>query len=130
MSGWAVIPSVRVPDMTEALDFYRNTLGFKLEREPADGEHNSLIRGDARLMLEVPRRFYSAEYNAAIAKRVGTASAVTLYMEAPDLEDLYQRVRDAGVTIVDPLADRPWGQSEFTIEDHVGTWLSFWKAKG
>ena len=29
--------------------------------------------------------------------------------------------------IVDPLADRPWGQAEFTVEDPTGNWLTFWK---
>jgi uncharacterized glyoxalase superfamily protein PhnB len=49
-------------------------------------------------------------------------------MEAVDLDELYSRLGDAGVKIVDPLADRPWGQAEFTIEDLAGNWLTFWKA--
>ena len=53
---------------------------------------------------------------------------MTLYIEAPDLEELYERVQEAGATIVDPVADRPWGQLEFTLEDHMGNWLTFWKA--
>src|SRR5690606_10005317 len=129
MPGWAVIPTIRVSDMEDALDFYQNTLGFVLARENPAADNNSLVRGDARLMLEVPTTLYSAEYNDAIARRIGTASAMALYMEAADLDELYQRLVNSGVKIVDPLAERPWGQHEFTIEDPVGTWLTFWKAE-
>jgi uncharacterized glyoxalase superfamily protein PhnB len=35
----------------------------------------------------------------------------------------------AGATIIDPLADREWGQTEFTVEDPEGNWLTFWRVK-
>ena len=128
MSGWAVIPTIRVRDMSEALDFYQNQLGFDLTRGGPGEENSSLSRGDARIMIEIPTNLYSTEYNAAIESRLDTPSAIALYMEALDLEELYSRLGDAGLKIVDPLADRPWGQAEFTIEDLLGNWLTFWKA--
>ena len=128
MSGYRVIPTIRVSDMAEALDFYENTLGFKLERGGPAEENAAIVRGDARMMIEVPADMYSEAYNAAIARRIGSTSAMALYIEAPDLEDFYVRLVEEGVEIVDPLADRPWGQTEFTIEDLAGNWLTFWKA--
>jgi uncharacterized glyoxalase superfamily protein PhnB len=128
MSGWAVIPTIRVRDMGEALDFYQNQLGFELTRGGPGEENSSLSRGDARIMIEIPTNLYSADYNAAIVSRLDSPSAIALYMEAVDLDELYSRLGDAGVKIVDPLADRPWGQAEFTIEDLAGNWLTFWKA--
>jgi len=128
MSGYTVIPTIRVKDMAEALDFYENTLGFKLERGGPNKENAAIVRGDARMMIEVPADMYSEGYNAAIASRIGSTSALALYIEAPDLEDFYLRLTEEGVKIVDPLADRPWGQAEFTIEDLGGNWLTFWKA--
>ena len=128
MAGWAVIPSIRVGDMSVALAFYRDLLGFELERDGADEGNVALVRGDARIMLEIQAGFYSPGYNAAIEERLGSTSAIALYMEATDLDDLYRRVTDAGVTIVDPLAERDWGQREFTIADPDGLWLTFWQA--
>lgn len=128
MSGWAVIPTIRVRDMGEALGFYQNQLGFELTRGGPGEENSSLSRGDARIMIEIPTQFYSPAYNAAIVTRLESPSAIALYMEAVDLEEFYARLGDAGVKIVDPLADRPWGQAEFTIEDLQGNWLTFWKA--
>ena len=128
MSGWAVIPTIRVRDMGEALDFYQIQLGFDLTRGGPGEVNSSLSRGDARIMIEIPTNLYSTEYNAAIESRLDSRSAIALYMEAIDLEELYSRLGDAGVKIVDPLADHPWGQAEFTIEDLQGNWLTFWKA--
>ena len=128
MSGWAVIPTIRVRDMGEALDFYQGQLGFTIERGGPEEDNVSLSRGDARIMIEVPSNLFSADYKAAIESRLDSPSAIALYMEAPDLEDLYARLGESGAKIVDPLAERPWGQAEFTMEDLQGNWLTFWKA--
>jgi uncharacterized glyoxalase superfamily protein PhnB len=40
----------------------------------------------------------------------------------------YEKLRAAGVQVVDPLSPRPWGQSEFTVADGDGNWLTFWAA--
>jgi uncharacterized glyoxalase superfamily protein PhnB len=126
MPGWGVIPSIRVRDMGEALAFYLGPLEFSLT-SGGEGEGNSSVsRGDARLMLETAADFYGDDYNAAIRQRLGSRSASSLYIEASDLAGFQSRLQAAGARIVDPLADRPWGQAEFTVEDHEGNWLTFW----
>ena len=112
--------------MTEALAFYRGTLEFTLDSGGDDATNSSLTRGDAHVMIETAADFFSEEYNAAIRERLGTPSSTALYIEASDLAGFYSRLEAAGVRIVDPLAARPWGQDEFTIEDHEGNWLTFW----
>lgn len=57
MSGWGVIPSIRVDDMKAALDFYVGLLGFSVEGDP-EHQNVSIVRGDARLMLEAAADFY------------------------------------------------------------------------
>ena len=127
MPGWGVVPSIRVRDMAEALDFYVGRLGFSTERESAEEGNVSISRGDARLMLETTADFYGDAYNAAIRERLGSVSPNALYMEAEDLDELSRALQEGGAKIVDPLADRPWGQAEFTVEDPAGNWLTFWK---
>ena len=123
-----MIPAIRVRDMAEALAFYLGPLEFTLERG-GEGESNSaLVRGDARLMLETAADHYGEEYNAAIRERLGSPSSTALYIEATDLAAFQSRLEAAGARIVDPLADRPWGQAEFTVEDNEGNWLTFWSA--
>jgi uncharacterized glyoxalase superfamily protein PhnB len=128
MSGWSVIPSIRVADLDAALAFYVERLGFSAEGDATHG-NVSLVRGDARVMLEATADFYSEGYNAAIRERLGSASPNALYMEANNLDELYRSLEEGGATIVDPLADRPWGQAEFTVEDIAGNWLTFWKKR-
>src|SRR5687767_15875779 len=118
MTEWGVIPSIRVRDMAEALAFYQGTLEFTLDSGGDDATKSSLTRGDARVMIETAADHFGDEYNAAIRERLGTPSSTALYIEASDLADFYSRLEAAGARIVDPLAARPWGQDEFTVEDH------------
>ncbi len=127
---YGVIPSIRVRDVKQALDFYQSTLGFTLARGGPDEDNSSLDRGDAHIMIESPTAFYSDAYNAAIRERMGGRSPGALYIEATDLDELHDSVKAAGGNVIDPLAERPWGQSEFTVEDPEGNWLTFWKATG
>lgn len=128
MPGRGVIPTVRVREMAAGLAFYLDRLGFTLERGGPTDDNSAVVRGDARLMIEVAGDLYSEGYNEAIRRRLGSPSAMALYIEAPDLGELYTRLQASGVEIVDPLADRPWGQSEFTVADPDGNWLTFWRA--
>ena len=130
MTEWGVIPSIRVRDMAEALAFYRGTLEFTLDRGGESEINASLTRGDAHVMVETATDLYGDEYNAAIRERLGTPSSMALYMEAADLAEFHSRLQAAGARIVDPLAARPWGQEEFTVEDHEGNWLTFWSKTG
>jgi uncharacterized glyoxalase superfamily protein PhnB len=130
VTAWGVIPSIRVRDMAEALAFYRGPLEFALDGGGDDATNSSLTRGDARVMIETAADHFGDEYNAAIKQRLGAPSSIALYIEASDLAAFHSRLQASGVKIVDPLAERPWGQEEFTVEDHEGNWLTFWKAPG
>jgi uncharacterized glyoxalase superfamily protein PhnB len=130
MTQWGVIPSIRVRDMAEALAFYRSTLEFTLDSGGDAATNSSLTREDAHVMIETAARHYGDAYNAAIVERLGTPSCIALYMEASDLAAFCARLEAAGARIIDPLARRPWGQDEFTVEDHEGNWLTFWKKPG
>lgn len=121
-----MIPSIRTGDVPAAVDFYSGKLGFEVVRS---SEGNVALRlGDERLMLEAATDFYSPEYNDAIRARMGNASPHSLYLEVPELEAYHEQLQAAGVEVVDPLAPRPWGQSEFTVADGDGNWLTFWAA--
>jgi uncharacterized glyoxalase superfamily protein PhnB len=127
MPGWGVIPSIRVRDMPEALAFYTGKLEFTLDSGGEGTTNSSLSRGDARVMIETAADHYGDDYNAAIRDRLGTQSSIALYIEAEDLADFHSRLKASGARIIDPLAERPWGQEEFTVEDHAGNWLTFWR---
>jgi len=117
--------------MAEALAFYTGKLEFALDSGGEGATNSSLTRGDGHLMIETAADFYGGPYNEAIRERLGTPSSTALYIEAEDLAAFYSRLKASGtVRIIDPLADRPWGQEEFTVEDHAGNWLTFWRKTG
>lgn len=113
--------------MDEAVGFYRDKLGFAMYREEYSEENNSLTLGDAHIQLEALGDFRSPAHNEAVRQRMGNLSASTLYIEAEDIDAFYERLGELGVNIVDPLMERPWNLREFTIEDHLGNWLTFWQ---
>ena len=124
MPGWGVIPTIRVLDVRAVLDHYRDVLSFTIERDaPAN---STVTRGEARIMVEPAGSLYSDDYNAAIRERIGSKAPNALYIEELDIDAYYDSLRKAGARIIDPLAPRPWGQREFTVEDGAGTWLTFW----
>ena len=128
-----ITPSIRFRDLPAAVAFYTGPLGFTLERGTVEEGNIAVSRDHSRLMLEGAGTFYGAAYNQAITDRLGAPGAVSLYIETADLADLAQlhaKAVAAGLKVVDPLADRPWGQAEFTVEDSEGHWLSFYKALG
>ncbi len=128
MPGWGVVPSIRVSDMPEALAFYMGQLEFTLDSGGEGSTNSSLTRGDARVMIETAADHYGEEYNVAIKNRLGAPSAIALYIEAEDLAAFHSRLNaSSAARIVDPLAERRWGQEEFTVEDHEGNWLTFWR---
>jgi uncharacterized glyoxalase superfamily protein PhnB len=116
--------------MAEALAFYCGPLEFTLVSGGDGATNSALTRGDARVMIETAADHFGDEYNAAITERLGIPSSIALYMEASDLAAFQSRLEAVGAKIVDPLAERPWGQEEFTVEDHEGNWLTFWKKIG
>ena len=123
------VTSVFVDDQAKALAFYTDKLGFHLIRGGPDEDNISIGRGDATLMLEAASGdFYASAYNEAIRERLNGKSPNALYMEAEDLDELYAKVQAEGVRVIDPIAARHWGQTEFTVEDPAGNWLTFWSS--
>ena len=125
-----VIPSIRVRDMAQALAFYMGRLEFTLDSGGEGATSSSLTRGDGHLMMK-PRLTSTAISTTRRSETTGSRSSIALYIEAEDLAAFYSRLKaDGAVRIIDPLAPRPWGQEEFTVEDHEGNWLTFWSKPG
>jgi uncharacterized glyoxalase superfamily protein PhnB len=124
-------PHLWVSDMNRSIAFYRDVAGWEVQRvEPLDQPtFASLKRGDMGLMLSpFSESFDGWPMVEAVQARRGQAGAVSFYIEAGDIEAEYEQARAAGANIVDPLADRPWGQREFTMTDPDGFWWAHWKA--
>jgi uncharacterized glyoxalase superfamily protein PhnB len=123
-------PHLWVEDMKRSIAFYKDVLGFEVRRaEPADSPtFASLVRGESSLMLS-PHNEAPEEWGMVLeaGKRRGDGGPVSFYIEAADIEAEYEKAKQAGAVIVDPLAAKPWGQREFTLADPDGFWWALWK---
>lgn len=46
-------------------------------------------------------------------------------IETTDVDGMYEQVKQAGCKVGRPLADRPWGERDFTIFDPDGNMVEF-----
>ena len=126
-----ITPHLWVEDMNRSIEFYTEAAGFDVQRvEPLDAPtFASLKRGDLGLMLSTfDRPFDHWKMVEEVQRRRHQAGAVSFYIEAGDIEAEYARAMGAGAYIVDALAERAWGQREFTMRDPDGFWWAVWKA--
>jgi uncharacterized glyoxalase superfamily protein PhnB len=107
-------PVLQVEDMRAAIAYYRDVLGFELDFVAGDPPVHARVssgdreRGYAVRLRLVPR---------------GTAPPDCSYdwiHVGADIDGLFEKYRAAGVTIVSPPADQPWGLREFRIRDPDG----------
>lgn len=108
----SVSPILSVDDLAQSIDFYRRALGFELAwswGEPAD---IAAVRRDG-VEITLTQR--------SEAKPVGASH---VYLGVSDVDTYHASLLDAGVTIVVPLGDRPYGMHDFRITDPSGNELS------
>jgi catechol 2,3-dioxygenase-like lactoylglutathione lyase family enzyme len=112
-----------VDDVEEAIDFYRDLLGFEVEMHPAPG-FAALAREDLRLYLNAPR--------AGGAGRAGGAPEPggwnRFQLEVEDLDELVGRLRMGGAQF---RGDRVEGQggAQILVEDPSGNVVELFERK-
>ena len=110
------MPVLRVADMTKAIDWYTQRLGFDLGWRSANdggGENCMLHAGEASLMLST---------GSHLGAKPGFTG--TLYFETVAVRELFARIKDE-VEIVWPLETMEYGTIEFGIRDPDGYTLAF-----
>ena len=110
-------------DFAGATRFYGDVLGFPVQEEwNAPDGRGTLFRCSAGGVIEI---IEDSPHHPAETPR-----GVRVAIEVDDVDVLYARVIRAGVTqagveVVDSLADRAWGQRSFEIRDLSGLPLVF-----
>ena len=116
----AVLPCA---DVEEALTFYTDTLGFtELFRQA--GPDGTLV--DARVSYAGGQVMLNL--NPEMAPHAGGGVYLWFRLFADDIDALYERFVGAGVSVVEEIDDRFWGDRSFTVTDHAGFHLAFNKA--
>ncbi len=117
-----ISPTLAVRDMKKSIEFYRDTLGFKIGicfPDAGNPEYADLSRDGMVLM------FIAAD-NIGIGSKEKLGTGVNLYMQIDgDIDEYYQELKDKGVECAIDIKDEPYGIRDFTVTDINGYNLTF-----
>ncbi len=111
-----------VPDVTEATRYYVDTLGFTVLRMTPDDAPIFAIAylGEAVVMF-MHDRFYAG----ARADLDYRGAGINIRIMVPDVDAVFERVREAGVDVMNAIGDREYGLRDFIMQDPFGFRLRF-----
>ena len=114
-----IAPVLIVPDVQEALDFYRDKLGFEVEQwDPAPATYGYAHRDDCSIHLaqgEQPRP------NSEIVQ----PDLFDVYITVDDVVGLYEELLGRGADLLHEPIERPWRMREIRVQDPFGYILAF-----
>lgn len=104
---------LRPRDFEQSFDFYTRQLGLAVYREYGyGGDVTGVVLFLGGGFLELSRSEGASPADAA--------DGIRLWLQVPDLQAEFQRLKAAGVRILEPPAAMPWGLEEMWIEDPDG----------
>jgi len=117
-----ISPTLAVRNMKQTIQFYRDSLGFKMGMafpDAGDPEYADLSK-DGMVIMFVPAK------NIGIGAKEKLGVGVNVYLQIDgDIDEYYGELRNRGVKIVVDIKDEPFGIRDFTVEDINGYRLTF-----
>jgi uncharacterized glyoxalase superfamily protein PhnB len=107
------VPEIPVNNLDEAAEYYVRVLGFSWDWGDNEGGIGGISQGQCRLFLT----------NASFRKQYGATGAVVIWLNLDskqEVDELYQRWRQAGAMILADPDDKPWRLREFRVGDLDG----------
>jgi predicted lactoylglutathione lyase len=106
----SAVPEVPVSNVDKAAEYYVNVLGFCFDWGNDEGGIGGISQGACRMFLT----------NEPFREYYGTGGRVTVWLNLnskEEVDELYQRWKQAGAKIVAPPEDKPWRLREFRVAD-------------
>ncbi len=116
-----LVPQLRTTDLDRAIRFYSKKLGFALSFRYQDF-YAGVSSGEWMIHLKL------VDDPGPSIDFVREGQHLHLHIGVRDIQAAFRQVEEAGVKIVEGIADRPWGITEFVIEDPDGHTLYFGSA--
>ena len=117
-----ISPTLAARNMKETIEFYKNSLGFKMGLVFPDANNPEYVdlSKDGMVLMFIP----AANLGIGSGEKLGTG--VNLYMAIDgDIDEYYQELKKKGVKIAVDIKDEPYGIRDFTVEDVDGYKLTF-----
>jgi uncharacterized glyoxalase superfamily protein PhnB len=113
----SISPILTVDDVSTALGFYQEVLGFDLAWSWGEPPGMAAVcRDGVEIML-------SQRTDAR------TMGASQVYIAVSGIDAYYAGLQSGGVDIIVPIGDRPYGMRDFRIGDPSGNEISFGQAQ-
>ena len=109
----AIIPILSVLDLESAHAWFQLVLGFE----------KAWIRGEPMELASVCRG--QVELNLGLRGRYGPAGSSHVYLRVSPMDRVWEAVAATNATILAPIADRPYGMRDFSVQDESGNRLDF-----
>jgi len=117
-----ISPLLAVRDMKKTIEFYKNSLGFKLGMTFPDVENREYadLSKDGMVLMVIPAQ----DHGIDIRENLGIG--VNIYMNIDgDIDEYYNELKNRNVRIAVDIKDEPYGVRDFTVEDIDGYTLTF-----
>ena len=123
--------AIYVLDQQEALEFYRDKLGFEVRTDASmDGGFRWLTVGpkdqpnfEIILMQPSPGFMFDEATANQIKDLVQKGKLGAGVFDTPDCQATYEELRAKGVEFISPPAEQPWGIGA-VFKDNSGNWFS------
>jgi uncharacterized glyoxalase superfamily protein PhnB len=129
-------PDLMVSDVGEAVKFYTEKLGFKLDMLVPDNEKTienkltdnkkyayAMVSRDEVFVMFMHKDAYVQDIPEL--KNVPIGASLTLYYDVDDVEELYESFKKQGVEIAKDISTTWYGMKEFYVRDCNGYILGF-----
>jgi uncharacterized glyoxalase superfamily protein PhnB len=117
-----ISPTLAVRNMKQAIQFYRDSLGFKMGMVFPDADNPEYVdlSKDGMVVMLIPAK------NIGIGSKEKLGIGVNLYMQIDgDIDEYCDEVKNKGAKVVVDIKDEPFGIRDFTVEDIDGYKLTF-----
>jgi len=113
MSGLA--PVLAVNDLTEAIEYYREKLGFAVDFTRGDPPYYAVAKRADNVAIHLSEREDTTD----------PISPAYVYVFVSNVDALYAEYESKGVEIFQPPQDMEYGMREFDVHDLSGHFLTF-----
>jgi uncharacterized glyoxalase superfamily protein PhnB len=115
-----IVPILIYEDVGQAIDWLCRAFGFK---ERLRAERNGVV-GHAQLSVAEGALMLGRQggpYRIPVANEVSQYVHVTV----ENVDRHFERAKQCGATVIQPPTDMPFGERQYTAQDHAGHWWTF-----
>ena len=112
----SAVPEIPVSNVEQAAEYYVKVLGFSFDWGDDQGGIGGISQGECRMFLT----------NAPFRESYGNSGTVMIWLNLDskqEVDELYQRWKQAGARILAEPEDKPWRLREFRVGDLDGNQL-------